>query len=335
MDMTGVEGWKVGQGFPESAPLHRQLAWFGGALLAACMVVELLPRTDGERYRAKPAARRPAARSLPEPTDTMLLERDLRLALELELEQFELMYQPIFDIKTGIPVAVEALVRWRHPARGLVPPSVFVPLAERLGLIEKLGRWVMHTACTEAATWATPVRLAINLSPAQFSRGDLEHQVIETLHRSGFASDRLDLEVTEGVLLEHSQPVLASILSLRTLGVRLALDEFGQPGASLGHLRDFAFQQIKIGRSFVASMLTDPGAMATVRRVLALAADMQLDVVALGVETQAQLDLLTHLGCAQVQGTLLGAPLSPERTREYLWQVIRRSDGGSVALGMD
>jgi EAL domain-containing protein (putative c-di-GMP-specific phosphodiesterase class I) len=185
----------------------------------------------------------------------------------------------------------------------------------------------MHTACTEAATWAMPVRLAINLFPAQFSRDDLEHQVIETLHSSGLAPDRLDLEVAATTLLEHSQQVLSTMLSLRTLGVRLVLDDFSQANASLNSLRDFAFQQIKISPSFIASMLTDPAAMTSVRAVLHMALEAHLDVVAEGVETQAQLDILTHLGCGQVQGALLGAPQSPAQARKYLWQVTRRIDG--------
>ncbi len=263
--------------------------------------------------------------------DALLMEQDLQHALELE--QFEMTYQPVFGTRSGAPLAFEALVGWRHPTRGLVPASVFMPLCEQSGLIEKLGRWVMHTACTEAATWATPVRLSINLAGAQFRRGDLEHLVIETLEHSGLAPERLDLEVSEAVLLEHSQQVLATMLTLRTLGVRLVLDDFGQAKVALHNFRDGAFQQIKINRFSVASMLTDPDAMAVVRSVLDMAAEMEIDVVAEGVEEQVQLDMLTHLGCGQVQGALLGPPQSPERTRQYLWQATRRIDGGAVLLG--
>lgn len=296
---------------------------------------ELLRRADSALHRAKYPVRgvRPSAEPAPAPEETRLLEQDLGLAFDLD--QFELTYQPIFDTKTSTPLAFEAQVRWRHPTRGVVPAAVFMPLCEQAGLIQKLGRWVMHTACTEAATWATPARLAVNLSHAQFGRDDLEHLVIETLQASSLAPGRLDIEVTAAALHEHSQQMLAAMLSLRPLGVRLVVDDFGQPNASLNSLRDFAFQQIKIGPSFVAAMLTDPGAMATVLRAIDMAADQELDLVAEGVETQAQLDTLTRLGCAQVQGALLGAPQSPERTRKYLWDATRRTEGVPLLLAAE
>lgn len=263
--------------------------------------------------------------------DTRLMEEELQRALERE--QFEMAYQPVFGARSDVPLAYEAQVGWRHPARGLVPASVFMPLCERSPVMEKLGRWMLHTACTEAATWAVPVRLSINVGGAQFSRGDLEHLVIETLHRSGLAAERLDIEVTEAVLLEHSQQVLASMLPLRTLGVRLVVDDFGHAAVTPHQFRDGAFQQVKLNRDAVRSMLTDPGAMAVVRSALDMGAEMQIEVAAEGVEQQAQHDTLTHLGCAQMQGGLLGPPQSPERTREFLWQATRRVEGGAVLLG--
>ena len=296
---------------------------------------ELLRRAHSALYRAKSAERGLTAREEPPaaPDDARSLQDDLDLALERD--QFEIAYQPVFDTKTNMPLAFGAIVQWQHPSRGLVPPSVFIPMCERSGLIQKLGHWVMHTACTEAATWAVPVRLAVNLFPAQFCRDDLEHQVIETLHGSGLAPNRLDLEIAADTLLEHSQQVLSAMLSLRTLGVRLVLDDFGQADASLNSLRDFAFQQIKISPSSVASMLTDPVAMASVRAILSMASEAQLDVVADGVATQPQLDILTHLECGQVQGALLAAPQSPEQVRRYLWQVTRRADSEPMLLAVD
>ena len=262
--------------------------------------------------------------------DARRMDEELQHALELE--QFEMAYQPVLGARGGVPVGYEAQVGWRHPARGLVPASVFMPLCERSGMMEKLGRWMLHAACTEAATWAVPVRLSINIEGAQFRRGDLEHLVIETLHRSGLAADRLDLEVTEAVLLEHSQQVLAAMLPLRTLGVRLVVDDFCQAGA-LQRFRDAAVQQVKLGRDAVRFMLTDPGAMAVVRSVLGMAAEMGIEAAADGVEERAQRDLLAHLGCGLMQGGLLGPPQSPERTRQYLWQATRRVDGGAVLVG--
>ena len=296
---------------------------------------ELLRRADSALHRAKcTGSGSVASENLSAASDdARALQDDLCLALERD--QLEMFYQPIFDTKANAPIAFEATVQWRHPSRGLVPPSVFIPLCEQSGLLQKLGRWVMHSACTEAATWATPARLAINLFPGQFLGGDLEHLVIETLHRSGLAPDRLDLEIAAGALLEHSQQVLSTMLSLRTLGVRLVLDDFGQADASLNSLRDFAFQQVKISPSYIASMLINPIAMTNVRAVLKMAMEAQLDVVAEGVESQAQLDILTHLECGQVQGALLGAPQSPEQTRNYLWRVTRRTDGEPMLLAVD
>ncbi len=292
----------------------------------------LMRQANGALERAKAGGRgavvlceSPAAAA-----DARRMDEELQYALELE--QFEMAYQPVFAARSGVPVAYEAQVGWRHPARGLVPASVFMPLCERSGLMEKLGRWMLHAACTEAATWAVPVRLSINIEGAQFRRGDLEHLVIETLHRSGLAADRLDLEVTEAVLLEHSQQVLAAMLPLRTLGVRLVVDDFCQ-AAALQRFRDAAVQQVKLGRDAVRSMLTDPGAMAVVRSVLGMATEMGIEAAAEGVEEAAQRDLLAQLGCGPMQGGLLGPPQSPERTRQYLWQATRRVEGGAVLLG--
>jgi EAL domain-containing protein (putative c-di-GMP-specific phosphodiesterase class I) len=292
----------------------------------------LLQQARGALDRARAGGRGAVAlcQSPAAAADTLRMDEELQHALELE--QFEMAYQPVFGARSGVPLAYEAQVGWRHPARGLVPAAMFMPLCERSGMIEKLGRWAMHTACTEAATWAVPVRLSINIEGAQFRRGDLEHLVVETLHRSGLAADRLDLEVTEAVLREHSQQVLAAMLPLRTLGVRLVVDDFGQ-AAALQRFRDGAVQQVKLGRDAVRSMLTDPAAMSVVRSVLAMAAEMQIEAAAEGVEEPAQRDMLTHLGCGPMQGGLLGPPQSPERTRQYLWQATRRIEGGSVLLG--
>jgi len=296
---------------------------------------ELLRRADSALHRAKSAGRGaiPHAEVRPTPEDAKLLEQDLDVAFELD--QFELTYEPVFDTNTRTALAFETKVHWRHPTRGIVPAAVLIPLCERSGLVQKLGRWVMHTACTEAATWATPARLVIDVSHAQLCCGDLEHLVIETLHSSGLAPDRLDIEVTAVALHEYSRQILATMLSLRPLGVRLVVDDYGHAAASLNSLRDFAFQQVKIGPSFVAGMLTDHSVMATVRNILDMASDLQIDVVAGGVETQAQLDTLTRLGCAQVQGALLGPAQSPEGTRAYLWQATRRTDGVPLLLLAD
>ncbi len=287
----------------------------------------LLSRADSALYRAKASGRSTVAcyQASMAHDDADALEYELLAALDLD--QFEMAYQPIFDVATGTILAFEALLQWRHPDRGLMQSADFILHAERTGVIDKLGQWVMHTACAEAATWAMPVRLAINISPSQFSRGDLDSLVVETLHRSGLPAERLSFELTEAVLLENQHLVLATMLALRALGVVLVLDDFRSASGSLESLRDLPFQQIKIARSSVAAMLVEPGAMAAVRTALDVATAMRLEVAAESVEEQADLDMLKRLGCGQVQGGLLGRPQTPEWAREYLWQATRRSEG--------
>ena len=178
----------------------------------------------------------------------------------------------------------------------------------------------MHTACTEAATWAYPVRLAINLSPRQFQETDLEQQLLDILASTGFPPDRLDIEITEGTLISDTGPLRATMHALRKHNIRLALDDFGTAYASLSQLQGFPFQQIKIDRSFVARINEDEGSLAILQAVFNMATAMRLEVVVEGVESRGQLDLLGRLGSHYVQGYLLGRPQSPEWTREYLWQ---------------
>jgi diguanylate cyclase (GGDEF)-like protein len=286
------------------------------------VATSLLRSADSALYRAKAAGRNTVryheSEAEREDRSRLFLERDLRQALELQ--QFELAYQPVFGIDSGVPHSFEALLRWRHPEHGLVQPGSFIPLAEEIGLIGKLGHWVMQTACTEAATWALPVRLAMNLSPVQLQQEDLEQQIIQILEDTGFAPDRLDLEVTEGVLLSSDERTHATMQALRRLNIRLALDDFGMAHSSLSRLQGFPFQQIKIDQSFIAQINQNENAKTIVQAVLTLAAAMRLEVVAEGVETLAQLDTLRRMGCRQVQGFLLGKPQTPEWTRDYLWR---------------
>jgi diguanylate cyclase (GGDEF)-like protein len=286
------------------------------------VATSLLRSADSALYRAKAAGRNAVryheSEAEREDRSRLFLERDLRQALDLQ--QFELVYQPVFGIDSGVPHSFEALLRWRHPEHGLVQPRSFIPVAEEIGLIGKLGRWVMQTACTEAATWALPVRLAMNLSPVQLQQEDLEQQIVQILADTGLAPDRLDLEVTEGVLLSSDERTHATMLALRRLNIRLVLDDFGMAHSSLSRLHGFPFQQIKIDQSFVAQINQSENAKTIVQAVLTLAAAMKLEVVAEGVETLAQLDTLRRMGCRQVQGFLLGKPQTPEWTRDYLWR---------------
>jgi len=243
------------------------------------------------------------------------MEQDLRDAVGLK--SFHVMYQPITDTGTGAVVGFEALLRWNHPTLGAVGPEEFVTLAELNGLIVPLGSWVMETACAEAAGWPACRRVAVNLSPLQFRQGNLTDEIIGILRRTGLTPDRLELEVTEGVLLEDSGPVLQTMHALQALGVSITLDDFGTGHASLSYLRRFPFDKLKIDKSFVRNLPADQQSGAIVEAVLLLSRRLGLDVVAEGVETQAQLDMLRELRCPLVQGFLKGRPMSAEAAQRF------------------
>jgi EAL domain-containing protein (putative c-di-GMP-specific phosphodiesterase class I) len=236
-----------------------------------------------------------------------------------------LAYQPICEAATQQPVAFEALLRWAHPTRGAVSPSEFIPIAERTGMIIPLGRWALEAACAEAATWALPLRIAVNLSPAQFRDRDLLEFVSDVLERTGLAAARLDLEVTEGLLLEDSGDVVATMQALRAMGIHMVLDDFGTANSNLSYLRGFPFDAVKIDRSFLRALNSDSQARALVEAMLAMARALGLDVVGEGVETAEQLALLSHLQCRWVQGFLLGRPAGREDTREMIWGLAGRT----------
>ncbi len=238
------------------------------------------------------------------------LERDLRQAVTRG--EFELAWQPLSAADDdGAITGFEVLLRWRHPERGTMAPDAFIPIAESCGAISPIGARVLREACREAARWASPLRVAINVSPLQVQEGEAFAEVVEqVLASTGLAPARLVLEVTEGVLIHDVEQVLAALRRLKALGVQMALDDFGTGYSSLATLRAFPFDQIKIDRSFVAGIGTaaDGGDMAIVHAVLGLARGLGVPVVAGGVETQAQLGPLRRAGCEEVQGWLIGRP---------------------------
>ncbi len=281
---------------------------------------DLLRNADSALYRAKHAGRGvvrffESAVDLEDRT-RLQLESDLRSALERN--QFELAYQPIIDTSTGLPVSFEALIRWNHPERGLVGPAEFIPVAEEAGLIASIGLWVLETACREAAAWPGATRICINLSPAQFRQPNLEAQIGAVLEQTGLAPTRLELEVTEGVLLVRTEAVRRTMTALKQRGVRLVLDDFGTAHSSFSYLLSFPFSQIKIDKSFVWALGTDASATAIVEAVLGMARAMRLDVVAEGVETTEQLEWVRRMGCGFVQGYLLGRPGPASGARDFL-----------------
>lgn len=236
------------------------------------------------------------------------LERDTRKALAQG--EFELHYQPFVDVESGQARGFEALLRWHHPERGLVSPAEFIPLAEETGLILPLGEWVLRAACAEAAKWPRALTIAINLSPAQFRSKELVSVIVGALAASGIAPHRLELEVTETVIMHDSEAVFAALGQLRELGVRIALDDFGTGYSSLSFLQKFPFDKVKIDRSFVSELSRKKGeAHQIARAVVAFAASLGKTTTAEGVETAEQLDILREEGCAEAQGYYFSRPM--------------------------
>jgi diguanylate cyclase (GGDEF)-like protein/PAS domain S-box-containing protein len=244
------------------------------------------------------------------------LEMDLRRALVEG--QFRLDFQPLVEVESGRIVAAEALVRWRMDDGRLVPPDEFIPLAEEIGLIVSLGKWIIRHACGVAATWPDHVRLAVNLSPVQFRHPGLVDDIASALNNAGLNPNRLELEITEGVLMQNDAPTVAMLHQLKALGVRIALDDFGTGYSSLSYLRSFPFDNIKIDRSFVADIETRSDAAAIVRAIASLGTSLGMTTTAEGIETQAQLDRLRADGCTQVQGFLLSRPVDALKFRALL-----------------
>ncbi|WP_184716927.1 EAL domain-containing protein [Caulobacter sp.] len=271
---------------------------------------ELLKKADMALYRAKGDGRG-AFHFFERAMDEQLqarraLELDLRRALQAG--EFELFYQPLYHLGDERVTGCEALLRWRHPDRGMVSPADFIPLAEEIGLIVPLGEWVLRHACAEAATWPEHVRLAVNLSPAQFRDRGLVRTVVSALAASGLAAERLELEITESVLLQDNVANMQMLHDLKALGVRISMDDFGTGYSSLSYLRSFPFDKIKIDQTFVRDILDDSDAMAIIKAVLDLGASMGVVTTAEGVETQEQLDALRGQGCAEIQGYFISRP---------------------------
>ncbi len=271
---------------------------------------ELLRRADVALYRAKEDRRGGARMFAPEMDAALqhrrLLERDLRAAIGGK--ELEVYYQPLVGCEDGQVEGFEALLRWNHPTRGQIAPAEFIPIAEESGLIVLLGRWVLEDACRTAFTWEKPLRVAVNLSPTQFKQGDLVEQIAAALGKSGLEPNRLEVEVTEGVLIDDPGRAVATLSAVREMGVRVSLDDFGTGYSSLSYLRVFPLDKIKIDRSFIMSLGTDERSTEIVRSIVMLAHSLDLSVTAEGVETTEQLAILQMHACNQVQGYLLGHP---------------------------
>ncbi|MTV15984.1 MULTISPECIES: EAL domain-containing protein [Bradyrhizobium] len=274
----------------------------------------LLANSGAALFRAKAKSRGTISIFEPEMDQQIRDRRVLHQELSVAIKNGELSlyYQPQAaaggSVAASRIIGFEALARWHHPVRGFVPPGDFIPLAEESGLIVEMGEWILREACREAASWAIPLQVAVNLSPAQFTHGDLVGLVHSILLETGLMPDRLELEITEGVLIEDFDRGLSLLRRLKALGVRISMDDFGSGYSSLSYLQAFPFDKIKIDRAFVINLGRNPQSAAIVRAVIDLGHGLEMSIVAEGVETEAQLGFLAEEGCDAVQGYLIGRP---------------------------
>ena len=275
-------------------------------------VEQLIKNADLALYRTKAAGRRGysffKAEMNQEIQSRRSLEFDLRTALHEE--ELELSYQALVCLKTERVAGFEALLRWRHPERGVVPPDDVIAIAEDMGLIAEIGDWALARACAQAARWPDPIKVAINVSALQFAKRTLIESVLQALARSGLPPHRLELDVSEAILLQGGQKTLAMLHQLRQLGVSIAMDDFGAGYCSLSSLRNFPFDKIKIGKAFIADIERSQNSRAIVEAVMALGASLGMTTVAEGIENHEQLSKVRAWGCSQVQGYLLSPPMT-------------------------
>jgi EAL domain-containing protein (putative c-di-GMP-specific phosphodiesterase class I) len=255
--------------------------------------------------------------------DRRQVEMDLREAIEKG--ELELHYQPIVGLQRNVITGFEALARWRHPIKGLVPPAVFIPVAEDTGLVITLGTWALIEACRTAAKWPDDLKIAVNLSPVQFSGPDLYNTIKSVLAETGLAPHRLELEITERLFIEDSEKTLSTLHRLKQLGVRIAMDDFGTGYSSLSYLRSFPYDKIKVDRTFVSDLAAGTEHVVIVQAVVSIARALGMTTTAEGVETDGQKQFLAALGCDEAQGYLFSAPVPVEKVRDIIaaWAVER------------
>jgi diguanylate cyclase (GGDEF)-like protein len=290
----------------------------------------LLKNADLALYRAKTDGRG-TFRFFEQEMDLKAQARrmmELALRSAIAREELEVHYQPLVDAHTNQVIGAEALLRWNVPGQGYISPSQFVPLAEETGLISELGRWVLNRACTDATGWDGEIRVAVNLSPAQLRNANFVEGVKEILTRTGLAPQRLELEITEGMLLHNTESNTKMLIELKQLGIRISMDDFGTGYSSLGSLRSFPFDKIKIDKSFIADLAKRPDAAAITRAILTLGRSLGMTTTAEGVETRDQLAYLRAEGCVEVQGFYFAAALTEGNFRDVL---IEQAQNGAAA----
>jgi diguanylate cyclase (GGDEF)-like protein len=293
---------------------------------------QILKNADLAMYAAKSAGRRTYRFFEPD----MDAQVKARRRLEIDLRQaitdgaLEVYYQPCVSLRDNSITGCEALLRWRHAERGMISPVEFIPIAEETGLINQLGEWVLTTACAEAAQWPDDIRIAVNVSPVQFRSGTLALRIVAALAASGLPASRLELEITEAVLIRDDEAALAILHQLRAIGVRIALDDFGTGYSSLSYLQRFPFDKIKIDRCFVNDIAEAGGSSCIVQAVVNIAAERHMTTTAEGVETQQQKDLLRALGCSEMQGYLFSPARPAAEIRQLLFS--HREEATTIAL---
>ena len=281
---------------------------------------ELLKCADMALYRAK-ADERGAVRFFePEMNASVRARRQIEVDLRIAIaeKQFEMFYQPIISASSSEVIAFEALIRWSHPARGMISPAEFIPVAEETGLIIPLGEWILRQVCADALSWPRNIRVAINISPVQFSSPDLVPTVFRALAATHLEPGRLELEITETALLQDNEAVLAKLRQLKGFGVQISMDDFGTGYSSLSYLRSFPFDKIKIDQSFVRELGKQEDALAIVRAVIGLGKSLGMTLVAEGVETEDQLNALKREHCDEVQGYLFSPAVRLKETHHLL-----------------
>jgi diguanylate cyclase (GGDEF)-like protein/PAS domain S-box-containing protein len=294
---------------------------------------ELLKNADMALYRAKADGRGTYRFFEPEMDARMKTRRTLELALRVALAngEFELHYQPLVNLEDRRITCCEALIRWKHPERGLIPPAEFIPIAEEIGLIVPLGEWVLRQACADAMQWPAEIKVAVNLSPIQVMNQNLVTVVVGALAAAGLPASRLEVEITESVLMQNSEATLATLHRLRELGVKISMDDFGTGYSSLSYLRSFPFDKIKIDRCFISGLATGDDSVAIVLAIAGLAKHLGIATTAEGVETKQQLQQVRALGCSEMQGFLFSAP----RRNEEIMPLLRTrvdQEAASTAL---
>jgi EAL domain-containing protein (putative c-di-GMP-specific phosphodiesterase class I) len=265
----------------------------------------------------------------PEMDANMKARRKLELGLRRALEhgEFVLSYQPVVNLSRNEIESCEALLRWNHPERGLVSPSEFIPLAEEIGLIVELGEWVIRRACQDAAKWPAHIGVAVNLSPTQLSSRNLVPMILNALSTSRLEPHRLELEITEEVLMQNTETTVKTLHQLRSLGIRFSLDDFGTGYSSLKYLLSFPFDKIKIDRCFVKNLGQESESAAIVKAVASLAHSLKITTTAEGVETEVQLDHVRKLGCTDVQGFLFSPPVPAQE----LTKMFSKAEKAAIA----